>query len=445
MTPLHAAAAMGRIEVVKALLDLKLQRLRQSFPYGGSQQVDLRDFVNRPDNTKRTALLAASSSGHLSVIELLKQHGADLHHTDSQHKSAIYLAADHGHTRVVEFLAENGCDVNSKTFQTEATPLLIACWRGHVSIVQVLLRFGAITSQRCKGGATPFYIACQEGFIDIVRILIASSDINVQLDNGATSCFVACWRGYFDIVQLLVDRNCNLEFGLNGCTPLLIASQEANYEIVHLLLTRGAHPDSPDSHGYRPLWLACYRGDPKTAKLLCEFGANTSLTCDASTPLFVASHQGHLSIVRFLVELGADPNVPRGQVLPFEIAVLLGHVEVAHFLASKTRHLSPVVSQLRSRLCSDHACANLIRVYAISNSHKFRVSLDTVFRMPAVVVSQGILSVLAHLKTSARSMLSFCMSAHPRLGAESPAHFLPNDLRQKIYHSLLEKAIFEEQ
>lgn len=57
-----------------------------------------------PSNHNRTALHAACSKGHLMLVYLLLQAGADPNLVDDKMKSPIRMAAKNGHTDVVQFL-----------------------------------------------------------------------------------------------------------------------------------------------------------------------------------------------------------------------------------------------------------------------------------------------------------------------------------------------------
>jgi len=55
-----------------------------------------------------TPLMIASSKGHIEVVELLKEHGADVNAKDNEGLTALWFAQKAYHTNVVRFLKECG-------------------------------------------------------------------------------------------------------------------------------------------------------------------------------------------------------------------------------------------------------------------------------------------------------------------------------------------------
>lgn len=73
------------------------------------------------------------------------------------------------------------------------------------------------------------------------------------------------------IINKKVDVNTKEE---NGSTPLFIAAELGNTEILKTLLEAGAEVNAMNNFGHMPLHVA---SDPKTVKILLNFGADVDL------------------------------------------------------------------------------------------------------------------------------------------------------------------------
>lgn len=71
---------------------------------GGPQMVDEGFQVDSVDYDGRTALMLASASGHVAVVKLLLQHGADPTREDGLGRCAILEACTHDHDAVIDVL-----------------------------------------------------------------------------------------------------------------------------------------------------------------------------------------------------------------------------------------------------------------------------------------------------------------------------------------------------
>lgn len=125
--PLHYAAVWGWHDVVEAMI---------------SMDADLASITS----TGLTPLMLACSRGHLKVCKLLLAENdgesADLEATDAQGDTALMFAIRRGHFLTVQLLVETyGANVNVENFQ-KSKPLMLACTRNDLDMVNLLLDFG---------------------------------------------------------------------------------------------------------------------------------------------------------------------------------------------------------------------------------------------------------------------------------------------------------------
>ncbi|XP_018015557.2 palmitoyltransferase ZDHHC17, partial [Hyalella azteca] len=109
-----------------------------------------------------TPLHWATRQGHLGMVVLLIQYGADPSMRDGEGCSCIHLAAQFGHTAIVAYLLARGADVDMRD-KNGMTPLMWSAYRvTSVDPTRLLLTFGASVSTRDRlHGNTPLHWAVQ--------------------------------------------------------------------------------------------------------------------------------------------------------------------------------------------------------------------------------------------------------------------------------------------
>ena len=115
---LHWACALGRLEIVRALLR------------GGAR-------LEAMDSEGKTPLLVSGHTGHAPVVRALLEAGASLLATDSFGNSALHLAAFQGHVAAVHLLLEAGAAVQAPDLQG-VTPARQATRKGRAEVLTLL-------------------------------------------------------------------------------------------------------------------------------------------------------------------------------------------------------------------------------------------------------------------------------------------------------------------
>ncbi|XP_065924183.1 serine/threonine-protein phosphatase 6 regulatory ankyrin repeat subunit C isoform X6 [Magallana gigas] len=353
MTPLVVACYMGHLSVVKEmikagadvnLLDGDKTPLTAALLGGHSRVVD--ELINAGADVNLgdgndTPLTAACDDGNLYVIQELIKAGADVN-LKSGCKTPLIIACYEGHLDVVKQLINAGVDVNIEdgddtpvtaacndnnvietrvdagavvNFQTfNKTALVVACYEGHFSIVETLIKAGADVNLTGKNGQyTPLIAACEKNDLKTVNVLIrAGADVNLIGKCGEyTPLIGACVAGHLDVVNVFINAGAgvNLQSNDRDYTPLIAACMNNHLNLVDVLTKAGADVNMTGRKN-TPLAAACQGGYLKVVDVLLKCGADVNLAGETGefTPLIAASQGGHLEVFDLLVEAGADLN-----------------------------------------------------------------------------------------------------------------------------------------
>lgn len=170
-TPLHIAAEEGRFDVVKLLLELDATVDAQSLNFGDE-----------------TALHAAASSGHTTIMEELLRHGADVHSVTSVGYTPLHIAAEPDHADAARVLLAEGASVNAITMNAK-TALHVATEHGHSSVVALLLVHGADANAAASARVTPLHIAARTRWSEIAaELIVHGADIDAMNEWARRRC-----------------------------------------------------------------------------------------------------------------------------------------------------------------------------------------------------------------------------------------------------------------
>lgn len=172
-TPLHAVARNGNKEIIGKLIQ-----------YGAD--------LDATDNEGRTPLIRLLDNKRTDAALFLIEQGADTEITDNSGHKAIDYATAHGLKEVVIRLIVDGTsDIQGNT------PLHQAVFNGQSEIVCLLLSTSPdMIDVTNDAGETPLLIACMKGNLTIVNLLIdAGAEVNKALLNGNTPLHFAAGFG----------------------------------------------------------------------------------------------------------------------------------------------------------------------------------------------------------------------------------------------------------
>ena len=148
-TALHWAAMRGYTATAQALIEAHAD-------------------VNAKDGAGQTPLMEAAAYCRDESVSLLIRSGANLR--DPSSATALFWSAQSGCEETVKRLIAAGMSVHDKQ-ELGWTPLMAACERGHLKVVQTLLNAGADRSLSNADGKTALALAQDNGHSDIAAVL----------------------------------------------------------------------------------------------------------------------------------------------------------------------------------------------------------------------------------------------------------------------------------
>lgn len=269
---MHLACAMGHDAIISHI-------------YESSSEVQQQMMKEQDD--KLSLVHTACKNGHASTVLVLLGYGFCDYFDDKQ-ECALYAASKNGLDSILEALVQAGGSAEGPLTghprNLEKSPLAVACHRGLLTTVQILISLGADVNE-----PVPLLNACAGGHVGICQALIAAgANVNGVIDKVRADAYF--WRP--------------------GST-FLVACDHGKWDVAHLLLDSGADPNPPQSGGVKvsPLWSAFIAKQYSMVKRLLEAGADVNqvnmhypkqtLLMDAS------SHAGRLPLMHQFLEFGA--------------------------------------------------------------------------------------------------------------------------------------------
>ncbi|XP_021933678.1 histone-lysine N-methyltransferase EHMT2 isoform X2 [Zootermopsis nevadensis] len=205
-----------------------------------------------------TALHAACSGGHLSVVHILLQAGAHLDVLDRDQNTPLMLAAVSNHNDLVKYLVKAGANVILKGGDG-MTALHLAAKAGNIETCQFLLAVANTPRSFIDivddGGWTPLVWAAEHCHVDVTRYLLQNrADPLIRDAEQNIALHWSAFSGSVDISDMLLNYGSEVNStNVHGDTPLHIGARQNMYNCVLLLLARGARVDVINKAGDGPL------------------------------------------------------------------------------------------------------------------------------------------------------------------------------------------------
>lgn len=252
-------------------------------------------LANRPSDyityypCSGTPLRNAAGGGHIDIVRLLLEHGADPNLPEEHiapRGHALHAAVCNGHYEIVQLLLEHGALPNVE-IESSADTLSAALSRDDRRMVRLLCTWGA---------ARPVHLLA---YYDDIQTAAAVFAANPDLADDPD----ALGNAGEAFVRLMLRYQPDLP------KRTTVAKAAA---VTRLLFDNGMDPNRPNWLRATPLHDLAKKGDIEIAALFIAHGAELNAIDEefCSTPLGWAARCGQHRMVEFLLRRGADPDLP---------------------------------------------------------------------------------------------------------------------------------------
>ncbi|XP_074253803.1 ankyrin repeat domain-containing protein 6 isoform X4 [Saimiri boliviensis] len=253
-------------------------------------------------------LIAAYKGQTENVVQLINK-GAKVAVT-KHGRTPLHLAANKGHLPVVQILLKAGCDLDVQD-DGDQTALHRATVVGNTEIISALIHEGCALDRQDKDGNTALHEASWHGFSQSAKLLVkAGANVLAKNKAGNTALHLACQNSHSQSTRVLLLAGSRADLKNNaGDTCLHVAARYNHLSIIRLLLSAFCSVHEKNQAGDTALHVAAALNHKKVAKILLEAGADTTIVNNAGqTPLETARYHNNPEVALLLTK------APQGSV-----------------------------------------------------------------------------------------------------------------------------------
>lgn len=244
---------------------------------------DIYDFTGKKRDIKaRSAMNQAVIGGHLDIVRMLVERGADVNSLDAHKWTPLMWAVHYRKDEIAKYLVDNGADVNLKN-NDDTTPLSMALSDRQVDLAKYLIEHGADFNTPSELGVSGVSAAINSGNAELAELMIKRGVFIKGAPRGKEYPMIIAdggdWRGEKDvdsqIEPLLPDTIPAIEAAVaNGAQGLALRVYKSKDGVLFVnrspgLSNRGVNAkiSEMESKDIAAIGLPAGDGSPTTEKL----------------------------------------------------------------------------------------------------------------------------------------------------------------------------------
>ena len=278
-----------------------------------------RDYLNKHDRNRFTALMYAARGGHYLCVKNLASVMDNVDGSNKNGHTALMFAARGGHHLCIKMLIGKANHDQEDNSGETALMHAVRSKTGRLSFsddkvdssqcISLLLAAGADVNKQNCAGQTALMLAAQNGQEKVTHLLIGEGNMNEQDKFGDTALIFASVGNHVQCLKFLTQAGADVNMkNYHGETALISASCNGHMECLKPLIKSGAHVNYADDFGFTALKVVARSGHDQCLDLLIKAGADVNNGDGGVTPLMLASGSRQISCVTQLIKAGADVN-----------------------------------------------------------------------------------------------------------------------------------------
>ncbi|POS87929.1 hypothetical protein EPUL_000192, partial [Erysiphe pulchra] len=221
------------------------------------------DLQSEDDINERNCLHQAAIYGNIFILKEGLKGGVAVSRVDAYGQIPLHYACMHGHLEMVETLLNSDSSTIDFIDHDRFTPLIHAIRRGHLECVEHLISRSARIDPISDVDHVPLNLACNYGSVSIVELLLKyGAKILSDVEGLFPQHLVARSGKTPDLLLLLREYGADLNQvdKLYSWTPLFHAASEGNVSCIRILLDLGVHLEILDEKGLSAMYYAAWEG-----------------------------------------------------------------------------------------------------------------------------------------------------------------------------------------